>query len=107
VAELARLFAYKKNILVFIYDIQIRFRDTQVRVLFAGPFKKLIVNVKLQRIPRSELIGPVSATAVHFDAFETNIFLQERRREQWNSFRDEAVKPLAGVVLPDDDFLHG
>ena len=60
----------------------------------------------MQRVAELQARVTPGALAVELDALETDIFLQQRFRQQGNGFPDKTVEPLAGVVFLDNQLFH-
>ena len=106
VAEDAGLFVRQEDVFVLIDDIELWRAYLEIGILLPGLFKKLVVDIKLQQIPGLEPGVPLGALAVHLDALEADVFLQQALRQQGHRLGDETIQPLAGVVGIDTKFFH-
>ena len=106
VAQHARLFVGKEDVLVLVNDRKARRADLEVGVFLARLFKEFIVDIKLQHVAFVQVRIPFGALAVELDALEADVLLQQRFRQQGNGFPDKAVEPLAGVVFLYNQLFH-
>ena len=61
----------------------------------------------MQQIALGEARVALGAFAVELHALEADVFLRQRGGQQGNGLGEEAVEPLARVVLCDLEFFHG
>ena len=106
VAQHPGLFIQQKDVLVLVDDVQPGSAHFQVGVLLPGLFKKLVVYIKLQKVPGLQPGVPPGALAVELDALEADVLLQKSLRQQRHGLAHKAVQPLPGVVGADCQFLH-
>ena len=106
VAEDAGLLVRQEDVLVLVDDAEPGRAHLEVRILLPGLLKKLVVDIELQQVPQLQAGVPLGALAVHLDALETDVLLQQALRQQGHRFSHEAVQPLAGVVGVYPQFFH-
>ena len=105
-AQYARLFIGKQDILVLIDDVYPRLSDLEIGIFLARLFKKLIVYVKAQNVALVKARIALCAFAVKLYALYPYVLLQQRFRQQRHRLADKAVEPLTCVVSPYGQFLH-
>ena len=105
-AQHARLFVGKQNVLVLIYDVYSRLSDLEICILLARLFKKLIVYVKAQNIALVKARVALCALAVELYALYPYILLKQRFRQERHGLSDKSVKPLSRVVSPYCKLFH-
>ena len=103
----ARRLVEQHEVLVLVNDVQAGRGDGEIDVLLVRRFKKLVVDVELQRIAFAQTVVPLGARAVDLDALEADVLLRERGGQQGNGLEQKAVEPLAGVIFVDDELSHG
>ena len=86
--------------------MQLRRGDGEVGVFLLRRVEELIIDIQLHDAARGEVGTALGALAVYFDALETDVFLQQRIRQQGHGLGHKAVEPLPGVIRADGQFLH-
>ena len=100
------LLVRQQDVPVLVHHGQAGGAHLEVRIFLPGFLEKLVVDVKLQRVPGGQASVAPGALAVELDAFQTDIFLQKGLGQQRHGLADKPVKALARVVGSDDDFFH-
>ena len=93
--------------LVLIYNVELRRADLEIGVLRPGRVEEFIGNIELKRIALAEPGVPLGAASVVLDALLADVLLGQGGGQQGNGLAQEAVKPLPGVIFPDNQFFQG
>ena len=83
---LSGLFVDEQNIFVLIDNIELRRVNREVGIFLLGGVKKLVVDVKLDRIAEMEPRIAFCSLAVYLNALEADVLLKQRSGEQRNGF---------------------
>ena len=101
-----RALIQQHEIFILIHDVQAGLKEGEEHIFLPRLVKKLVVYIELQNVPLRKTLIPHSPLAVHLDALEADVFLQQRRRQQGQGLAHEPIQPLAGVVLSHGKLLH-
>ena len=107
VAQNARLLVGEKNVFILVDDGETRRADLEIGVILSELLKKLVADIQLKNVSLAQTGIAPGAFAVELDALETDVFLQQRLRQQGNGFSDKSIEPLACVVAFDSKLFHG
>ena len=82
---------HQQDLIILVYDIQLRHRHGKIGIILPGFIKKLVVDIKLQHISLVQPGVPVDALAVALDPLQADIFLRQGRRQQGNRLSKKTV----------------
>ena len=102
----ARLFVGQQEIFVLIDDIQLPLCSEEGE---GGRFlwrEKLIIDIKLDEIPRGQNCIVFRPLSVDFDPLDADIALKQPSGQSGGDLFHKAVQPLARIVLIDRKSLH-
>ena len=97
---------YKKNVVVFIDDIQLGIGNGQIGIVLPGLIEELVVDIKLQQVALFQPGIPLHTLAVQLDPLDADILLRQGGRQQGNGLCQETVQPLTGIIGTDGKFFH-
>ena len=104
--HLAGPLIHKKDVFVFIYDVQRGVGDGEKSVFRAGPLEKFVVDIQLHQVSLIKAHVALAALAVDLDPLQADILLQQGRRQQGHRFCNETVQALPSVIFPDENLFQ-